>query len=124
MDFYLDYFMNLIREQDLFETKILMGDSKAKVGLSFMYDCPAGLKDVSIHIKIIELLQHSFIFVFREQNKRIIHLVKNNQNISSNGKRTHHVKSIWKELQRGFLINPLVLQLKMSSVWNVNNGVI
>jgi len=33
------------REQDLFETKILMGDSKAKVGLSFMYDCPAGLKD-------------------------------------------------------------------------------
>lgn len=33
------------REQDLFETKILMGDSKAKVGLSFMYDCPAGLKE-------------------------------------------------------------------------------
>jgi len=33
------------REQDLFETKILMGDTKAKVGLSFMYDCPAGLKD-------------------------------------------------------------------------------
>ena len=94
MDFYLDYFMNLIREQDLFETKILMGDSKAKVGLSFMYDCPAGLKDVSFHIKSIELLQHSFILVFREQNKRIIHLVKNSQNISSNGRRTHHVKSI------------------------------
>jgi len=32
------------REQDLFETKMLLGDSKAKVGLSFMYDCPAGLK--------------------------------------------------------------------------------
>ena len=48
---HLDYFMNLVREQDLFETKILMGDSKAKVGLSFMYDCPAGLKDVSFHMK-------------------------------------------------------------------------
>lgn len=32
------------REQDLFETKLMMGDSKAKVGLSFMYDQPAGLK--------------------------------------------------------------------------------
>ena len=94
MDFYLDYFMNLIREQDLFETKILMGDSKAKVGLSFMYDCPAGLKDVSFHIRSIELLQHSFILVFREPNKQIIHSVKNSQNISSNGRRTHHVKSI------------------------------
>ena len=27
-----------------------MGDSKAKVGLSFMYDCPAGLKDVSFDL--------------------------------------------------------------------------
>ena len=34
------------REQDLFETKVLLGDSKAKVGLSFMYDAPAGLKQV------------------------------------------------------------------------------
>jgi len=32
------------REQDLFETKLMMGDSKAKVGLSFMYDQPAGLR--------------------------------------------------------------------------------
>lgn len=32
------------REQDLFETKVLLGDTKAKVGLSFMYDQPAGLK--------------------------------------------------------------------------------
>lgn len=32
------------REQDLYETKLLMGDSKAKAGLSFMYDQPASLK--------------------------------------------------------------------------------
>ena len=30
-----------------------MGDSKAKVGLSFMYDCPAGLKDVSFRPQTI-----------------------------------------------------------------------
>jgi len=33
------------REQDMHETRVLMGDSKAKVGLSFMYDAPPGLRD-------------------------------------------------------------------------------
>ncbi|XP_078485102.1 CIR protein [Ciona intestinalis] len=32
------------KEQDMHETRVLMGDSKAKVGLSFMYDAPPGLK--------------------------------------------------------------------------------
>ena len=32
------------KEQDMHETRVLMGDSKAKVGLSFMYDAPPGLE--------------------------------------------------------------------------------
>jgi len=32
------------KEQDMHETRVLMGDSKAKVGLSFMYDAPPGLQ--------------------------------------------------------------------------------
>ena len=32
------------KEQDMYETRVLMGDSKAKVGLSFMYDAPPGLE--------------------------------------------------------------------------------
>jgi len=37
--------MDLYRkEQDMHETRVLMGDSKAKVGLSFMYDAPPGLE--------------------------------------------------------------------------------
>ena len=35
-----------------------MGDSKAKVGLSFMYDCPAGLKDVSLNLSILYIMVH------------------------------------------------------------------
>ena len=43
-----------------------MGDSKAKVGLSFMYDCPAGLKDVSfdlIYKLLIKYVEVSKIFL-------------------------------------------------------------
>lgn len=32
------------KEQDMHETRVLMGDSKAKVGLSFMYDAPPGMR--------------------------------------------------------------------------------
>lgn len=35
------------KEQDMHETRVLMGDSKAKVGLSFMYDAPPGLEKKS-----------------------------------------------------------------------------
>ena len=73
-----------------------MGDSKAKVGLSFMYDCPAGLKDVSfdlIYKLLIKYVEVSKIF-FRERNRQITHWAKNNLNISLNGRKMHHVKSI------------------------------
>ena len=65
-----DYFLNLIREQDLFETKILMGDSKAKVGLSFMYDCPAGLKDVSKSESVLNRRTELIFFILESRTSR------------------------------------------------------
>ena len=41
-----------------------MGDSKAKVGLSFMYDCPAGLKDVSKSENVLNR-RTELIFLFQ-----------------------------------------------------------
>ena len=81
--------MTHFREQDLFETKVLLGDSKAKVGLSFMYDQPAGLKEVRRGIDTLTTLKPPL----SNKNQNII-LEKKNQNINLNGKRMHREKNI------------------------------
>jgi len=58
------------REQDLFETKMLLGDSKAKVGLSFMYDCPAGLKTADEDNPLEAKQEASFKFEWQKNAPR------------------------------------------------------
>lgn len=58
------------REQDLFETKLLMGDSKAKVGLSFMYDQPAGLKQADEELLLGSKEKPDFKFEWQKNAPR------------------------------------------------------
>jgi len=57
------------REQDLFQNKQLLGDEKARAGLSFMYEPPPGARKQDIEAKEAKLAQEQQEYRFEWQRK-------------------------------------------------------
>jgi len=105
------------REQELFSNKQLMGDEKARLGLSFMYNPPAGMAKQDEQQQLQQEQE-----IRTRDGTLIVKKKKMNQNLNGNENTMHH-GNLGQKMTKKFAINHSVSKFEMFVVLNVKNGV-